>query len=138
MYTHHFNKRVRYGETDQMGYLYYGNYAQYYEIGRVEMLRSLGLTYKSMEEEQGILMPVVSMQMRFVRPAYYDELLSIRSTLRKLPDTFITFHVEIYNEKEELVNGGSVKLCFVDVKKKESIPAPIYLMKKLKAYFEEV
>ena len=89
MYTHDFQKRVRYGETDQMGYLYYGNYAQYYEIGRVEMLRSLGLTYKAMEEELGVMMPVLSLQMRYVRPAYYDELLTIRTALRRIPDQFI-------------------------------------------------
>ena len=70
MYTHDFQKRVRYGETDQMGYLYYGNYAQYYEIGRVEMLRSLGLTYKSMEEEFGVMMPVLSLQIHYLRPAF--------------------------------------------------------------------
>lgn len=137
MYQHDFQKRVRYGETDQMGYLYYGNYAQYYEIGRVEMLRSLGLTYKSMEEEYGVLMPVMSLQMRFVRPAYYDELLTIRTTLRKLPDQFITFYVEIFNEKNKLVNGGSVKLCFVDKNRNKTIVAPSYLLDKLKPYFAE-
>ena len=137
MYQHDFQKRVRYGETDQMGYLYYGNYAHYYEIGRVEMLRSLGLTYKSMEEEHGILMPVMSLQMRFVRPAYYDELLTIRTALRKLPDQFITFYVEIFNEKNKLVNGGSVKLCFVDKNSNKTITAPSYLQDKLKPYFTE-
>lgn len=136
MLTHHFQKRVRYGETDQMGYLYYGNYAQYYEIGRVEMLRSLGLTYKEMEEELGIMMPVTSLQMRFVRPARYDELLTIRTTLKQLPDRFITFHVEILNENGKLVNGGSVRLCFVTVKTQQTIPAPAYLLDKLKPYFE--
>jgi acyl-CoA thioester hydrolase len=135
MYQHEFQKRVRYGETDQMGYLYYGNYAQYYEIGRVEMLRSLGLTYKSMEEEQGILMPVVSLQMRFVRPAHYDELLTIKTTLRKFPDQFITFQVELFNEKNKLVNGGSVRLCFVEKASNRPIPAPNYLLEKLKPYF---
>ncbi len=137
MYSHDFQKRVRYGETDQMGYLYYGHYAQYYEIGRVEMLRSLGLTYKAMEEEQGILMPVMSLQMRFVRPARYDELLNIRTVLKKLPDQFIVFHVEIFNEKGKLVNGGSVKLCFVDAKSNKTLPAPQYLLDKLIPYFEE-
>lgn len=136
MYTHDFQKRVRYGETDQMGYLYYGNYAQYYEIGRVEMLRSLGLTYKYMEEELGVMMPVLSLQMRYVRPAYYDELLTIRTTLRQLPDQFITFHVELYNEKNKLVNGGSVRLCFVDKKSNKTIQAPTYLIEKLRLFFE--
>ena len=132
MITHSFQKRVRYGETDQMGYLYYGNYAQYYEIGRVEMLRSLGLTYKSMEEEEGIMMPVVSLQMRFVRPAHYDELLTIKTGLRKLPEHFIVFQVEIFNEKMKLVNAGSVKLCFVEKAKNQTVAAPVCLLEKLK------
>ena len=136
MLTHDFQKRVRYGETDQMGYLYYGNYAQYYEIGRVEMLRSLGLTYKAMEEEWGTLMPVLSLQMRYVRPAHYDELLTIRTTLRQLPNQFITFHVEIFNEKNKLVNGGSVRLCFIDKKSNKAVPAPDYLIEKLSPFFE--
>ncbi|WP_353482764.1 thioesterase family protein [Haliscomenobacter sp.] len=136
MYTTDFQKRVRYGETDQMGYLYYGNYGQYYEIGRVEMLRSLGLTYKEMEEEQGVMMPVLSLQMRYVRPAFYDELLTIRTTLRRLPDQFITFHVEIFNEKNKLINGGSVRLCFVDKKSNKSIFAPDKLIDKLRPFFE--
>ena len=136
MLVHDYCKRVRYGETDQMGYLYYGNYAQYYEIGRVEMLRALGLTYRNMELEMGIMMPVVSLQMRFVRPAYYDEELSIRTQLRKLPDQFITFHMEIYNAKNELINAGTVRLCFVQVASGETVEAPPFLLEKLKPHFE--
>ncbi|HMO38319.1 MAG TPA: thioesterase family protein [Saprospiraceae bacterium] len=136
MYSFDFQKRVRYGETDQMGYLYYGNYAQYYEIGRVEMLRSLGLTYREMEQEHGILMPVMSLEMRFVRPAYYDELLTIRTTLRHLPDTVIRFYVEIFNEKKKLINGGNVKLCFVTASTGKTIAAPEFLLAKLRPYFE--
>lgn len=137
MYSFDFQKRVRYGETDPMNYLYYGNYAQYYEIGRVEMLRSLGLTYKEMEQVYGIWMPVVSLDMRFVRPGYYDELLTIRTTLRELPARFIRFHVEIFNEKKKLVNGGSVKLCFVEAKTGQTIPAPEFLLEKLRPHFEK-
>lgn len=137
MYVHEYHKRVRYGETDQMGFLYYGNYAQYYEIGRVEMLRSLGLTYKQLEEEHRINMPVVSLQMRFVRPAYYDELITIRTTLRQLPEQFILFHMELFNEAGQLVNGGTVKLCFVDVRAQRTVPAPEYLLAKLRPHFEE-
>lgn len=136
MYSHEYTKRVRYGETDQMGYLYYGNYAQYYEIGRVEMLRSLGLTYKAMEEEQGILMPVVSMQIRYVRPARYDERIIIRTTLRQLPGRFITFHMELFNEGGKLINGATVKLCFVSAENGQTIPAPQLLLNQLKPYFE--
>lgn len=135
MHTHTFPKRVRYGETDQMGYLYYGNYAQLYEIGRAEMIRALGLSYQEMEAKHGIMMPVMSLQCRFVRPALYDELLSIKTTLRKVPTKFITFHHEIFNEKNKLVNGGSVKLCFVEVKSGKTVNCPDFLMEKLQSFF---
>ena len=137
MYTHEFQKRVRYGETDQMGYLYYGNYAQYYEIGRVELIRSLGLTYKALEADHGIIMPVMSLNIRYVRPALYDELITIRTTLRKLPGQFIVFHMELFNERGKLVNGGTVKLCFVEVASQRTIPAPDFLVEKLRPHFEK-
>ncbi|MEL6973203.1 MAG: thioesterase family protein [Bacteroidota bacterium] len=138
MLTHECTKRVRYGETDQMGYLYYGHYAQYYEIGRAEMIRSIGLSYKEMEVDHGVLMPVMSLQCRYVRPARYDEIITIRTTLRHLPESTITFHMELFNEKGKLVNGGSVKLCFVDEKSGKSIAAPSYLIDKLRPHFAEV
>jgi acyl-CoA thioester hydrolase len=127
--------RVRYAETDQMGYLYYGNYAQYYEVGRAEAIRTLGLSYKEMEEKIGVMMPVMSLQMRFVRPAHYDELLTVRTTLRHLPTDTITFYMEIFNEKKKLVNGGSVKLCFVEKATNKTVPPPQYLMEKLIDFF---
>ena len=135
MYVHEVQIRVRYGETDQMGYLYYGNYAQYYEVGRVETIRSLGLSYKEMEEVHGIWLPVVSMDMRFVRPAYYDDLLTVRSELRKLPDTHIVFHVEIFNDKKKLLNAGTVRLCFFDSKIKKVVNATEELLERLKPHF---
>jgi acyl-CoA thioester hydrolase len=135
MFTYDTQIRVRYGETDQMGYLYYGNYAQYYEVGRAEAIRSIGLSYKEMEEKLKIMMPVMSLQMRFVRPALYDELLTVRTTLRHLPTDTITFHIEIFNEKKKLLNGGSVKLCFVDMNTNKTIPTPPYLIDALKVYF---
>ncbi|MFK8161229.1 MAG: acyl-CoA thioesterase [Lewinella sp.] len=128
--------RVRYGETDQMAYLYYGNYALLYEIGRVEMLRDLGLTYANMEAEHGVMLPVMSLNQRFVRPGRYDELLTITTTLRKLPVDTITFYVEIRNPKGKLVNGGSVKLCFVDMETGKTVSAPEYLLEKLRPHFE--
>jgi acyl-CoA thioester hydrolase len=135
MYSFDTQVRVRYGETDQMGYLYYGNYALYYEVGRVETMRSLGLRYKDLEEKFEVMMPVLSMQSRFVRPAHYDELLTIRTTIRQLPEQFITFHVEIFNEKNKLVNGGSVRLCFVDMKTNKTVAAPSFLVEPLIPYF---
>lgn len=135
MFTHETQIRVRYGETDQMGYLYYGNYAQYYEVGRAEAIRSLGLSYSEMEAVFGVMMPVMSLQMRFVRPALYDELVTVKTTLRHLPTDTITFYMEIYNEKKKLVNGGSVKLCFVDMKSGKTVPTPQYLINALKGFF---
>ncbi len=136
MFTFDFKKRVRYGETDQMGYLYYGNYAQYYEIGRAEMIRSLGLTYREMEMEKGIMMPVMSLEMRFVRPARYDELLTIRTILKEVPEKFIIFHHEILNESNKIVNGGRVKLCFLNNNNNKSVSAPDFLTERLKPFFE--
>jgi acyl-CoA thioester hydrolase len=135
MFTHETTARVRYGETDQMGYLYYGNYALYYEIGRAEMIRSLGLSYQEMEKQFGIMMPVMSLQMRFVRPALYDELVTIRTTLRELPSSTITFHHELFNEKKKLLNGGSVKLCFVEMATNKTVGTPQYLREKLAPFF---
>lgn len=128
MIVHHFQKRVRYGETDQMGYLYYGQYAQYYEIGRVELMRSIGVTYKNLEVDHKVMMPVVHLESRFIRPAYYDDLLNIKTTLNKLPSKFIHFSVEIFNEENKLLNGGKVKLCFVDIGLGKTIECPEFLL----------
>jgi acyl-CoA thioester hydrolase len=135
MYAHEVQIRVRYGETDQMGYLYYGNYAQYFEVGRVELIRSLGMSYKELEEVHGIWLPVVSLEMRFVRPAHYDDLLTVRSVLRELPDEHITFHVEVFNERRKLVNAGRVRLCFFEAASKKVVPAPPFLLAALAPFF---
>lgn len=111
-----------------MGYLYHGHYITYYEIGRVEMLRSMGLSYQEMEAKHRVMMPVMALQTRYVRPARYDELLTIRTTLRHIPTQYITFHMEIFNEQRKLVNGGSVKLCFVDMETNKTIPPPAFLL----------
>jgi acyl-CoA thioester hydrolase len=135
MYAYDTQLRVRYGETDQMGYLYYGHYAQYFEVGRVETIRSLGLSYKELEEVHGIWLPVVSLDMRFVRPAYYDELITIHTEIRRLPDTHIIFHCELFNEKKKLLNAGRVRLCFFEAQSKKVIQAPEFLMEKLRIHF---
>lgn len=127
--------RVRYGETDQMGYLYYGNYAEYYEVGRVEALRALGVTYRDMEAKYQVMMPVMSLEMRFVRPALYDELLTVRTTIKEYPLSTIVFDMEIFNENNKLVNGGRVKLCFIDASTRRRIDTPSILLESLKPYF---
>ena len=137
MYTHDTQVRVRYGETDQMGYLYYGNYALYYEVSRAEAMRALGITYKIQEEELGVMMPVMSLQCRYVRPAFYDELLTVRAEVRQLPTDSMTFFHEVYNEKGKLLNGGQVQLAFVDKNTGKRCNAPEYLLSCLRPFFSE-
>ena len=115
--------RTRYAETDQMGVVYYGNYPQYLELGRVEWLRAIGLTYKEMEAE-GIMMPVVSLQIQYKKPALYDELITIRTKLKNLPSTKIEFDYEILNEKGELLSTANTILVFVDAKTFRPVRCP--------------
>ena len=115
--------RTRYAETDQMGVVYYGNSPQYLELGRVEWLRAIGLTYKEMEAE-GIMMPVVSLQIQYKKPALYDELITIRTKLKDLPSTKIEFDYEILNEKGELLSTANTILVFVDAKTFRPVRCP--------------
>ncbi len=127
--------RVRYAETDQMGYAYHGNYVQYFEIGRTEILRELGFPYARMEKD-GVLCPVMSMQFRFVRPAMYDELIKICTEIRKMPDDKVVFHHELYNEKGKLLCGGSVKLAFVSSDTRRRCQVPEVLGAEMRKSFE--
>src|ERR1700754_2764458 len=116
MYTATTQIRVRYGETDQMGYLYYGNYALYYEVGRAEAIRQLGFTYRQLEE-MGVMMPVVELRSQYLRPALYDDLITVKTILKELDGgSKIEFHVELFNEQEQLLNKGVVSLVFYDPK----------------------
>jgi acyl-CoA thioester hydrolase len=136
MYISEFKVRVRYGETDQMGYLYYGNYALYYEVGRAESIRQLGFTYRELEE-QGILMPVVELNSKYLRPALYDDLITIKTMLKELPQgKRIQFHSELYNEKGELLNVGVTTLAFLDPVQKRTITIPEVLLQKLAPFFD--
>ncbi len=135
MFEHTHQLRVRYAETDQMAYVYYGNYAQYYEVGRVEAMRSLGLSYAKMEAEWGVMMPVMKMEIEFLRPAFYDELLTMVTTIPQIPDRDIVFESSIYNEKNKLVNKGKITLCFVNINTKKRVDVPEQLLEKMKAYY---
>lgn len=119
--------RVRYAETDQMGYVYYGNYAQYYEVGRVEAMRSLGFSYKEMEE-RGILMPVINLNVNYKKPALYDDEVRIVTMVKTLPNVRITFEYECYNQLDELLNTGSVTLVFIDKLKNKLMMPPDWFM----------
>ncbi|RZL05723.1 MAG: acyl-CoA thioesterase [Pedobacter sp.] len=135
MYTHTTKIRVRYGETDQMGYAYYGNYAQYYEVGRVEMLRSLGMDYAGMERD-GVMLPVLELNCKFIKPALYDQEITIKTTVNELPGIRIHFKYELYNADEELINIGSTTLVFVDMEKNKPCKAPEAFMERLKVWFK--
>jgi acyl-CoA thioester hydrolase len=135
MYTSDIQLRVRYAETDQMDVVYYGNYAQYFEVGRVEAIRQLGLSYKNMEAD-GVILPVVEFTAKFLRPAHYDDLLTIRTTIKEMPVGHrIVFHQEVYNEQGKLLTVGKVLLYFLrrDTMARTGIPAN--LAEKLAPYF---
>lgn len=134
MYTCDIQQRIRYGETDQMGYVYYGRYAEFYEIGRTELIRLLGMTYRDLES-RGILLPVVKMVVKFNRPAAYDELITIRTILRTIPTARITFFYEIYNEAGDLINEAEVQLVFTDSTSRKPVRPPKDLLDALEPFF---
>jgi len=126
MNTHKIKLRVRYAETDQMGVVYHGNYAQYFEMGRVEWLRNQGISYKELEQN-GVMLPVVSLTMNYKKPAFYDDELTVVTMLKYLGGAKIEFEYEIYNQTQELLTTACVVLVFVDMKTKRPITVPKYL-----------
>ncbi|GAB2608082.1 acyl-CoA thioesterase [Belliella aquatica] len=127
--------RVRYAETDQMGYVYYGNYAMYFEVARVEALRSIEFSYKKMEEE-GVMMPVLEQTTKYLRPGKYDELLTIKTSIKEMPGIRIAFEYEVFNEGEELITTGKTILTFLKKDTHKPSRPPQYLLDLLKPYFE--
>lgn len=113
MYSSDTQLRVRYGETDRMGYAYYGNYAEYIEVGRVEALRELGFSYKELEDS-GVLLPVLEYWSKFIKPALYDDLLTVRTMISEVPETRFPFEYEVLNGKGELLTKAKTTLVFVD------------------------
>jgi acyl-CoA thioester hydrolase len=126
-----FNVRVRYAETDQMGVVYHGNYAQYFEMGRVEWLRNMGVSYKWMEDN-GVMLPVVSLSMDYKKPARYDDVLTVKTIFKSQTSVKIEFDYEIYNEKGELLTIGYSMLVFVNMKTGRPILPPDYVLDRLK------
>ena len=113
MFHHEIQVRVRYAETDKMGYVYYGNYATYFEVARVEALRAVGFSYKTLED-QGVMMPVLELKNQFKSPGYYDEILTVRVSIPKMPTLKILFNYEVIGEDEREVNLGQTTLVFVN------------------------
>ena len=127
--------RVRYAETDQMGVVYHSNYFPYFETARAESIRQLGFTYADMEK-MGIIMPVIEVQCRYLRPALYDDLLTIKVILKELPVHHkIEFHHEVSNEKKELLATGKIILYFMEAKTMKRTTMPAQLLQKLQPYF---
>ncbi|MEW7290435.1 acyl-CoA thioesterase [Aquimarina sp. 2304DJ70-9] len=125
--------KVRYSETDQMGVVHHGNYAQYLELARIDWLSRLGISYKSMEEN-GIMLPVFTLDFKFTKSAFFDDELTVKTSLRKIPTARIIFDFEIFNENRESLTTASATLVFVDSKTRKPIPCPSYLIEKIKSH----
>ena len=136
MKINHTNKhyiRVRYAETDKMGYCYYGNYASFLEIGRVESLRSLGISYKSLEDN-GIMLPVSEFQIKYFSPAYYDDMLLIETKITAIEGVRIYFDYFIYNDNQKLIASAMTILVFIDAISKKPVPPPKELLSIIQSY----
>tara|TARA_B100000886_G_scaffold254826_1_gene180348 strand:+ start:411 stop:818 length:408 start_codon:yes stop_codon:yes gene_type:complete len=127
--------RIRYSDIDKMGYLYYGRYANLYEAARVELFRSLGFSYKKLEDE-GVGMPVINMECKFLRPINYDELIKVKTYIKAIPTSKITFHYEIFNEDKILANIGETDLTFINLSTKKAIRLPRKLEDIIKTHFD--
>jgi acyl-CoA thioester hydrolase len=135
MFSHETSLRVRYGETDQMGYVYYGDYAEYFEVGRVEALRSLGFPYRRLEEE-GVRLPVRTLNITYHAPARYDDLITIRTSITELPTTRIRFIYHIYNEAGQLLTEAETVLVFVDRSSMRPVRPPGDFLAAMRPYFK--
>jgi len=124
--------RVRYSETDKMGYVYYGNYPQYLEIGRTELIRKLGFSYARLENDFGILLPVLEVKMNYHAPARYDDLLTVHSKLLEVPGVKITIHSEIYNEQDKKIFTGYVTLVFCRALDMKPVMAPDFFLEAVR------
>jgi acyl-CoA thioester hydrolase len=133
MYTNEITIRVRYAETDRMGYVYYGNYAAYLEVARVEALRNLGFTYKKLEDE-GIMLPVLDYSIKYIRPALYDDLLTVITKITSLPAARINFEYEIYNDKDILLSKAATTLVFINRNSNKPVAGPPALIEALRKY----
>ncbi len=136
MYISELSIRVRYGETDRMGYVYYGNYAEYFEVARVEAMRNLGLSYKELEDN-GILLPVYTYSVAFLKPAFYDDILRIKTKIIRLPQAKIEFEYETYNSSNELINTANTVLVFLAKENNRPIKAPDFFLESLKIHFQK-
>lgn len=134
MFSFETDIRIRYADTDQMGYMYYGNYAAMYEVARTEMLRSLGMSYRSMEED-GVMMPVLELKCKYIKPALYDDVITVKVAIEEKPGVRIVFKYELFNQDKVLINLGETTLVFVDIQKNKPCMAPKNFLDKIERYF---
>jgi acyl-CoA thioester hydrolase len=134
MYTAETTYRVLYADIDQMGFVYYGNYAKFFEIGRVESLRKLGVTYKAIEE-MGVWMPVYELNSRYIEPAKYDDLITIKTTIKEMPKARIVFHSDVFNEAGKLLHQAKVTLVFLRSEDAKLQLCPSIISNKLLPFF---
>ncbi len=135
MFVYESKVRVRYAETDQMGVVHHGNYAQYYELARTECFEACsGMSYESMEAD-GVMLPILEMHAKFIKPALYNQVLTIKSIVKTLPTVRLNVEYEIYNEANELINTGSTLLVFVNKQTRRPCPPPENFMKNVRPYF---
>lgn len=135
MFVYESKVRVRYAETDQMGVVHHGNYAQYYELARTECFEACsGMSYESMEAD-GVMLPILEMHSKFIKPALYNQVLTIKSIVKTLPTVKLIVEYEIYNEANELINTGSTILVFVNKRSRRPCPPPDNFMKNVRPYF---
>jgi acyl-CoA thioester hydrolase len=134
MYITETQIRVRYGETDRMGYVYYGVYASYFEVARVEALRNLGLSYREMEDD-GIMLPVLHFEIKYIKPAFYDDVLTIKTTVSEIPQARIRFTYETFNASGEKINAGETTLVFIRKETGRPCAAPADFLERIRPYF---
>ena len=136
MLFHEIQVRVRNAETDKMGYVYYGNYATYYEVARVETFRHIGFSYKELEDS-GVMMPVLEYKTKYIKPAHYDDLLTIKIFIKKIPSVRIVFDYEVFNEKNTLLNIAETTLVFVSSETGRPCMPPEHFINLITKYFNE-
>lgn len=134
MIAHHTHIRVRYADTDQMGFVYHGKYVEYFEVGRVELIRQLGISYKEIEA-RGIWMPVADLQLSFKRPAHYDELLSVHTRITEKPRASLLTHYQLTNGEGELKATGSVRLAFIDHQHQKPVRVPDFMLEAVERHW---
>lgn len=131
MFSKEIKLRIRYAETDRMGYAYYGNYATYFEVARVEAMRALGISYKEMEDD-GVILPVAELNVKYKKPAYYDQEITVKVVIKEIPEIRFRFDYETYNEKGELLNTAWTVLVFVN----KETGKPMVIPENLRKLFE--